>query len=206
MERFTQHSGLVLPLNREDVDTDQIIPKQFLKGVSRSGMDRGLFHDWRYLDGGQPDPGFVLNDPRFRGASVLVAGRNFGCGSSREHAAWALLQHGFRVVIAPSLADIFRQNCYQNGILPLELDEEQAQDIMQQALQGSGYSMSVDLERQIATDSREHTFQFRINQFRKRCMLQGLDAIALTLEHQDRIANYEARHCAPQPSQVQGGV
>ena len=193
MEPFKQHSGMVVPMTRANVDTDQIIPKQFLKGIVRTGLGESLFFNDRYLEGGGPAPGFVLNDPKYSGGSILAAGDNFGCGSSREHAVWALSEYGFRVVIAPSLADIFKQNCYQNGLLPLELPAAEAERITRLAAAPEGYSLSVDLGRQTVVGSDEHAIQFEIDPFRKRCLMDGLDPIGLALEQEHHISQYEER-------------
>ena len=190
MRAFTKHTGLVAPLDRANVDTDQIIPKQFLKRIERTGFGEFLFYDWRYLPDGQPNPSFVLNEPRYKGASILVADKNFGCGSSREHAPWALGEFGFRVIIAPSFADIFANNCFKNGMLPIELKPEQVQAIMRRAQQQEGYELTVDLERQTIDDS----ILFTVNQFQRYCLLEGLDDIGLTLRHEDAIREYELSH------------
>ena len=190
MQAFTKHTGLVAPLDRANVDTDQIIPKQFLKRIERTGFGEFLFYDWRYLPDGQPNPSFVLNEPRYKGASILVADKNFGCGSSREHAPWALGEYGFRVIIAPSFADIFANNCFKNGMLPITLTEKQVQEIMRRAQQQEGYELTVDLERQMIGDS----IPFSIGEFQRYCLLEGLDDIGLTLRHEDAIRAYEASH------------
>ncbi len=190
MQAFTKHTGLVAPLDRANVDTDQIIPKQFLKRIERTGFGEFLFYDWRYNPDGQPNPSFVLNEPRYKGASILVADKNFGCGSSREHAPWALGEYGFRVIIAPSFADIFANNCFKNGMLPLTLTEEQVQEIMKRAQQDEGYSLTVDLERQTIDDS----IPFTVGKFQRYCLLAGLDDIGLTLRHEDAIRAYELGH------------
>ena len=190
MNPFRKHTGLVAPLDRANVDTDQIIPKQFLKRIERTGFGEFLFYDWRYLPDGQPNPSFVLNEPRYEGASILVADKNFGCGSSREHAPWALGEFGFRVIIAPSFADIFANNCFKNGMLPITLTSEQVQEIMKRAQQEEGYQLTVDLERQTIDDS----IQFTVNEFQRYCLLEGLDDIGLTLRHEDLISAYEVTH------------
>lgn len=193
MEPFTTHAGLVAPLDRVDVDTDQIIPKQFLKSIARTGFDAGLFYDWRFRPDGTPDPDFVLNKLEYQGASILVSGRNFGCGSSREHAPWALQQYGFRAVIAPSFADIFCNNCYQNGVLPVVLPENLVRQIMDRAEQEHGYRLAIDLERQTVSDERDALGQFEIDASVKHRLLNGLDDIGLTLQHVDHIDAFEQR-------------
>jgi 3-isopropylmalate/(R)-2-methylmalate dehydratase small subunit len=187
MEAFTVHTGLVVPLDRVDVDTDQIIPKQFLKSIARTGFEQGLFYDWRQ------DPEFVLNQPRYRGASILVAGRNFGIGSSREHAPWALQQGGFKAVIASSFGDIFRNNSYQNGFLPVQLPESQVHEIMRRATQEDGFRLTIDLEHQTVSDDRDAIASFDIDPFVKHRLLKGLDDIGLTLQYSAEIAAFEAR-------------
>ena len=186
MQPFRQHTGLVAPLDRANVDTDQIIPKQFLKRIERTGFGQFLFYDWRYLPDGQLDPSFVLNQPQYQGASILVADKNFGCGSSREHAPWALGEFGFRVIIAPSFADIFSNNCFKNGILPITLPEEQVRDLMRRR------TLTVDLEERIITDESGLEVRFEVNEFQRYCLLEGLDDIGLTLKHEDAIKRYEA--------------
>ncbi len=193
MHPFTRHSGLVAPLDRVDVDTDQIIPKQFLKSTARTGFEQGLFFDWRFLPDGRPNPDFILNRPEYQGASILVAGRNFGSGSSREHAPWALQQFGFTALIAPSFADIFRNNCHQNGLLPVVLPERLVREILDRALAEPGYRLTVDLERQTVADERDVLATFDVDPFVKHRFLNGLDDIGLTLEHEGNIAAYEAR-------------
>jgi len=191
MRAFTVHTGPVVPLDRSDVDTDQIIPKQFLKRIERTGFGRFLFFDWRYLDDGSPNPGFILNRPEYRGASVLVTRRNFGCGSSREHAPWALEDYGFRVLLAPSFADIFYNNCFKNAVLPVRLDEKTIDGLFARVQQHPGYQLTVDLERQCVTDAFGLEIPFEVDAFRRHCLLNGLDDIGLTLEHEPRIAAYE---------------
>ena len=199
MEPFTTHTGLVAPLDRVDVDTDQIIPKQFLKRIGRTGYGQFLFHDWRAREDGSPDPDFSLNHPEYAGASILVAGRNFGCGSSREHAPWALTDFGFRAVIAPSFADIFRSNSFQNGLLPIELAEDEVAHVMAAAQSGGGYSMRVDLEAQQLSDKNGWHADFSIDPFRRHCLLNGVDDIAHTLQLESRIQAFEdARRAAAQ--------
>jgi 3-isopropylmalate/(R)-2-methylmalate dehydratase small subunit len=193
MDAFTAHTGQVVPLDRVDVDTDQIIPKQFLKSIARTGFDKGLFFDWRFLPDGTPNPDFVLNQPRYRDASILVSGRNFGSGSSREHAPWALQQYGFRAVIAPSFADIFRGNCYQNGLLPVVLPEQVIRTIMDRAAGEEPYRLTIDLERQTVSDDRDALASFDIDPFVKHRMLNGLDDIGLTLQHAQDVQAFEAR-------------
>jgi 3-isopropylmalate/(R)-2-methylmalate dehydratase small subunit len=200
MDPFTQHTGLVAPLDRVDVDTDQIIPKQFLKSIARTGFDAGLFYDWRFLPDGRPNPDFVLNKPQFEGASVLVSGRNFGSGSSREHAPWALQQFGFRVVIAPSFADIFRNNCYQNGLLPVVLPEPIVRQIMDRAEREPDYRLSINLEQQTVSDERDTLSTFDIDPAVKHRLLNGLDDIGLTLQHADDISVFEQRRPTHLPS------
>ncbi|MFQ5691514.1 MAG: 3-isopropylmalate dehydratase small subunit [Nitrospinota bacterium] len=196
MEPFKRFTGKVMPLNRADVDTDQIVPKQFLKRIERTGFGRFLFFDWRYAPDGEPKPDFIMNQPRYEGAGVLVAGRNFGCGSSREHAPWAIQDAGFRVIIAPSFADIFYNNCFKNGLLPVALDEEIVHRIVADCEAEPGYCLSVDLERQTVATPGGETFHFEIDPYRKRCLLEGLDDIDLTLQHESKIAAYEAAHPA----------
>jgi 3-isopropylmalate/(R)-2-methylmalate dehydratase small subunit len=198
MEPFRRHTGTVAPLDRPNVDTDQIIPKQFLKRIERTGFGQFLFWDWRYDASGRPDASFVLNEPRYSGATILVAGRNFGCGSSREHAPWALLDYGFRAIIAPSFADIFMNNCMKNGIVPVVLSEAATAELLRRA-QESGepaYAVTVDLERRVVEDARGFSSSFEIDDFRRHCLLEGLDDIGLTLRNEPQIAAYEARRAA----------
>ena len=193
MEPFNRMAGVVMPMNRVNVDTDQIIPKQFLKRVERTGFGEFLFFNWRYNDDGTLNPDFVLNRPGYEGAEIIVAGRNFGSGSSREHAPWALGQYGFKVVIAPSFADIFHNNCFQNGLLPIVLPEETVQQIIENAERDPGYRLHVDLESQRVWDDDEQVAaEFSVEPFRRHCLLNGLDDIGLTLEHDDDIATFEA--------------
>ena len=209
MEPFVRHTGLVAPLDRANVDTDSIIPKQFLKSIKRSGFGPNLFDAWRYLDRGEPgadnskrplNPDFVLNEPRYQGASILLARRNFGCGSSREHAPWALADYGFRAVIAPSYADIFFNNCFKNGVLPIVLTESEVGRLFDAVKAFPGFKLVVDLERQrVGTADGTMTFGFDIDPFRKHCLVNGLDDIGLTLQHADAIREFEARHLADQP-------
>jgi len=193
MKPFTIHTGIVGTLDRVNVDTDQIIPKQFLKRIERTGFEDALFFDWRFNADGSLNPEFELNQPRFVGASVLLARANFGCGSSREHAPWALDNYGFRVIIAPSYADIFFNNCFKNGMLPIRLSEEQVEELFQRTKAREGYQLTVDLAQQTITDSEGLSLSFEVDSFRKHCLLNGLDDIGLTLQHDDKIAAYEAR-------------
>jgi len=193
MTPFHQHTGLVAPLDRANVDTDQIIPKQFLKRIERTGFGEFLFYDWRYLPDGRPNPAFVLNQPRYQGASILVADKNFGCGSSREHAPWALGEFGFRVIIAPSFADIFANNCFKNGMLPITLPAAQIAEIMDRAQREEGYTLTVDLEHQTVEDAHGLSVPFVVSEFQRYCLLEGLDDIGLTLRHEDAIRAYERR-------------
>lgn len=202
MKSFTQHTGLVAPMDRANVDTDMIIPKQFLKSIKRTGFGKNLFDELRYLDEGQPDqdctgrplnPDFELNHSRYQGASILLTRSNFGCGSSREHAPWALDDYGFRCLIAPSFADIFYNNCFKNGILPVVLSEEEVETLFQQMYTNEGYQLAVDLAAQTVTTPDGQVFTFEIDNFRKHCLLEGLDDIGLTLEQSDAIKAYEAR-------------
>src|SRR5690349_8043166 len=183
MNPFTKHTGLVAPLDRANADTDQIIPKQFLKRIERTGFGEFLFYDWR------SDPSFVLNEPRYKGASILVAGKNFGCGSSREHAPWALGEFGFRVILAPSFADIFANNCFKNGMLPIAVP---VAEIMKRAQEVEGYELTVDLETQMITDKNGLSVPFEVASFQRYCLLEGLDDIGLTLRHEAAIEAYEA--------------
>ncbi|RAS10912.1 3-isopropylmalate dehydratase small subunit [Cupriavidus alkaliphilus] len=208
MEKFTVHSGLVAPLDRENVDTDAIIPKQFLKSIKRTGFGPNLFDEWRYKDVGEPgmdnskrplNPDFVLNQPRYQGASILLARRNFGCGSSREHAPWALTQYGFRAVIAPSFADIFFNNCYKNGLLPVALSEQQVDHLFNETNAFNGYQLTIDLDQQVVLTPSGQGYEFDIAPFRKYCMLNGFDDIGLTLRHADKIKAFEAERVAKMP-------
>src|SRR5437660_12251011 len=182
MTPFHIHTGLVAPLDRPNVDTDQIIPQQFLKRVERTSFGEFLFYDWRFLAEGQPDPSFPLNEPRYRGASILVAGKNFGCGSSREHAPWALADYGFRAIIAPSFADIFANNCMKNGLLPVVLKDEKVAELMKLAQRSDAYQLTVDLENRVVSDSQGFSAGFEIGEFQRSCLLEGLDDIGLTLK------------------------
>src|SRR4051812_41601808 len=209
MDKFTVHDGLVAPLDRANVDTDAIIPKQFLKSIKRTGFGPNLFDEWRYLDHGEPgvdnskrplNPEFVLNQPRYQGASILLTRKNFGCGSSREHAPWALQQYGFRAVIAPSFADIFFNNCFKNGVVPIVLSETQVDQLFNEVKAFPGYRLVIDLEKQVvSTTNGSATYTFDVDAFRKYCLLNGLDDIGLTLRQADKIRAFEERHLAAQP-------
>jgi 3-isopropylmalate/(R)-2-methylmalate dehydratase small subunit len=196
MQSFKKHTGLVATMDRANVDTDQIIPKQFLKRIERTGFGQFLFFDWRFLDDGSPDSRFELNQPAVKGASVLLARRNFGCGSSREHAPWALDDYGFKVLIAPSFADIFYNNCFKNGMLPIRLSEEQVDDLFRRAAT-PGYRLTVDLESCTVSDDSGLKIPFDVESFRRHCLLNGLDDIGLTLEHEPKISAYESAHGIP---------
>ncbi len=197
MEPFRKHTGKVAPLYRANVDTDQIIPKQFLKRIERTGFGEFLFNDWRRSAEGVPDPSFVLNQPRYSDASILVAGKNFGCGSSREHAVWSLADFGFRAVIAPSFADIFASNCMKNGVLTVALNEEEASEITRKASEIAHYELTVDLESCSVKDGHDFTAEFQIDEFTRHCLLEGLDEIALSLRHDTEISAYESAHPVP---------
>jgi 3-isopropylmalate/(R)-2-methylmalate dehydratase small subunit len=197
MKPFRKHTGKVAPLYRANVDTDQIIPKQFLKRIERTGFGEFLFNDWRRTADGTPDPKFVLNDSRYAGASILVAGKNFGCGSSREHAVWALADFGFRAVIAPSFADIFANNCVKNGVLTVVLSEKEISEIAHKASEIPDYEIHIDLENGTVKDTHGLDTQFQIDEFTRHCLLEGLDDIGLTLQHAAAIAAYEAKHPIP---------
>ena len=208
MNPFRIHKGLVVPMDRENVDTDAIIPKQFLKAIKRSGFGPNLFDAWRYLDAGEPgqdpsarkpNPAFVLNQPRYKGASVLLARKNFGCGSSREHAPWALEQYGFRALIAPSFADIFFNNCFKNGLLPIALAEHEVARMFDEVLAFPGYELTLDLERQVVVKPIGIELPFEVEPFRKYCLLGGFDDIALTLRHADKIRAFEAERLLKMP-------
>lgn len=208
MKAFTRITGLAAPLDRANVDTDQIIPKQFLKSIKRTGFGPNLFDEWRYLDVGQPyqdnskrplNPEFVLNQPRYQGASILLARENFGCGSSREHAPWALDEYGFRCVIAPSFADIFFNNSFKNGLLPIILSAAEVDELFRQVEVEPGYQLTVDLAAQTVTRPDGKAYSFEIDEFRKHCLLHGLDDIGLTLQDADAIRAFESRHRATQP-------
>ncbi len=202
MQAYNTQTGIVCPLDRSNVDTDQIIPKQFLKSIKRTGFGVNLFDDWRYLDEGFPgqdhtkrpiNPDFVLNTPRYQGATILLARSNFGCGSSREHAPWALSEYGFRTVIAPSFADIFYNNCFKNGMLPIVLPEEQVDELFEACFANEGYELTADLERQVVITPEGKEFAFEVDEFRKHCLLNGLDDIGLTLQQSDAIKAYEEK-------------
>ena len=208
MQIFTVHKGLVAPMDRENVDTDAIILKQFLKSIKKSGFGPNLFDEWRYLDLGEPgqdpatrrpNPDFVLNQPRYKGASVLLARKNFGCGSSREHAPWALDQYGFRAIIAPSYADIFFTNCFKNGLLPIVLPEAQVAKLFDETHAFPGYELTIDLDRQVIVTPQGQEFAFDVQPFRKFCLLNGFDDIGLTLRHKDAIKAFEAQRLATKP-------
>ena len=208
MDPFRIHTGLVAPLDRENVDTDAIIPKQFLKSIRRSGFGPNLFDEWRYLDHGEPgqdpasrrpNPDFVLNQPRYAGASVLLARKNFGCGSSREHAPWALQQYGFRALIAPSYADIFFNNCFKNGVLPIVMPESAVSRLFDEVAAFPGYTLTIDLERQVVQKPDGSELAFEVQPFRKYCLLNGFDDIGLTLRHADKIRAFEAERLLKMP-------
>lgn len=208
MEKFTVHKGPVAPIDRENVDTDAIIPKQFLKSIRKTGFGPNLFDEWRYLDHGEPgqdpasrrpNPDFVLNQPRYKGASVLLARENFGCGSSREHAPWAIQQYGFRALIAPSFADIFFNNCFKNGLLPIVLPQSQVARLFDEVHAFPGYELTVDLQRQVVVKPQGEELAFEVQPFRKYCLLNGLDDIGLTLRHADAIKAFEAQRLASKP-------
>ena len=208
MQKFTVHKGLVAPMDRENVDTDAIIPKQFLKSIRKTGFGPNLFDAWRYLDAGfpgqdpasrKPNPDFVLNQPRYQGASILLARKNFGCGSSREHAPWALDQYGFRAIIAPSYADIFFNNSFKNGLLPIVLSEAQVGQLFDEALAFPGYQLTIDLERQVVIKPQGEEIAFEVQAFKKFCLLGGYDDIGLTLRQSDKIKAFEAQRLAQKP-------
>ena len=203
MQPFRKHTGSVVPLDRVNVDTDQIIPKQFLKRIERTGFGQFLFNDWRFSGDGKEIADFVLHQPRYRGATILVAGKNFGCGSSREHAVWALADFGFRVVIASSFADIFANNSLKNGLLTVRLDEAQVAGIMRRAAQTANYRLTVDLETLRVEDEQGFCATFSMDEFSRHCLLHGLDDIGLTLQHEAEIAAYEAKH--PLPTEMAQG-
>jgi 3-isopropylmalate/(R)-2-methylmalate dehydratase small subunit len=196
MNSFRTHTGVVAILDRPNVDTDQIIPKQFLKRVERTGFGEFLFYDWRFRPDGQPDRSFPLNETRYLGASILIAGKNFGCGSSREHAPWALADYGFRAVIAPSFADIFANNCMKNGFLPIVLSAGEVSELMRRAKEIESYRATVDLEKKIVSDAHGFSAAFEIGDFQRYCLLEGLDDIGLTLKHEAEITSYEHRRPA----------
>lgn len=199
MQPFTVHTGLVAPLDRVNVDTDQIIPKQYLKTIKRTGLREGLFFDWRTRTDGTPDPEFFLNQPRYRDATILLTRDNFGCGSSREHAPWALLDQGFRCLIAPSFADIFYNNCFQNGILPVVLKADEVQTLFQALAQSDAYRLTVNLSAQTVATPDGTIYRFDIDPFRKNCLMNGLDSIGLSLQHEAAITAYETRQKADTP-------
>ena len=208
MQAFTQLNGLVVPLDRENVDTDAIIPKQFLKSIKRSGFGPNAFDEWRYLDHGEPgmdnskrkiNPDFVLNQARYQGGSVLLARENFGCGSSREHAPWALEDYGFRVIIAPSFADIFFNNCFKNGMLPIVLSADDVDALFKETEASEGYKLNIDLSAQTISSPNGKLYKFEVDAFRKHCLLNGLDDIGLTMQHQDAIKAFESKHKVAQP-------
>jgi 3-isopropylmalate/(R)-2-methylmalate dehydratase small subunit len=208
MNKFAVHKGLVAPMDRENVDTEAIIPKQFLKSIRKTGFGPNLFDEWRYLDAGypgqdpasrQPTPDFVLNQPRFAGASILLSRKNFGCGSSREHAPWAIEQYGFRALIAPSYADIFFNNCFKNGLLPIQLTEAQVSQLFDEVAAFPGYALTIDLERQVIVKPQGEEIPFEVQAFRKYCLLNGFDDIGLTLRHRDEIKAFEAHRLATKP-------
>ena len=196
MQPFSRHTGKVVPLDRVNVDTDQMVPKQFLKALTRQGFGRVLFYDWRYLPGEKPNPEFVLNFPRYKGASILLTRANFGCGSSRDHAPWAIGDYGFRVILAPSYADIFYNNCFKNGILPAILSEAQVEELFKRTEKEEGYELSVDLPNQTVSDNHGLVYKFEIAPSRKEVLLQGLDDIGTTLQHAAAIDTYEKAHAA----------
>ena len=208
MEKFVVHKGIVAPIDRENVDTDAIIPKQFLKRITKSGFGDNLFDEWRFLDHGEadsdpatrkPNPDFVLNQPRYRNASVLIARKNFGCGSSREHAPWAIQQYGFRALIAPSFADIFFNNCFKNGLLPIVLPEQTVAKLFDEVAAFPGYELTVDLERRVIVKPQGEEIPFDVQAFRRYCLLNGFDDIGLTLRQADKIKAYEAQRLATKP-------
>ncbi len=193
MQPFIKHTGLVAPMDRVNVDTDQMVPKQFLKWLTREGYGRVLFYDWRYLEGEKPNPEFVLNEPRYQGASVLLARANFGCGSSREHAPWAILDYGFRAIVAPSYADIFYNNCFKNGLLPVTLAEAEVDELFRRAEITPGYRLTVELESQTVADDSGVKISFNVDPFRRECLLNGWDDIGLTLRQEAAISDYEKK-------------
>jgi len=208
MQKFNVHKGLVAPMDRENVDTDAIIPKQFLKSIRKTGFGPNLFDEWRYLDAGfpgqdansrKPNPDFVLNQARYQSASILLARKNFGCGSSREHAPWAIDQYGFRAIIAPSYADIFFNNCFKNGLLPIVLPENVVAQLFDEVLAFPGYQLTIDLERQVVVRPQGEEIAFDVQAFRKYCLVNGLDDIGLTLRHSDKIKAFEVERLATKP-------
>jgi 3-isopropylmalate/(R)-2-methylmalate dehydratase small subunit len=194
VQPFTKLTGTVAPIDRVNVDTDQMVPKQFLKRLTREGYGRVLFYDWRYLPGEKPNPDFVLNEPRYKGARVLLARANFGCGSSREHAPWAILDYGFQAILAPSYADIFYNNCFKNGICPVTLSNEQIDELFARTAAKEGYGVTVDLEQQLVTDGQGLKYSFTLDPFRRECLLKGLDDIGLTLLHEGDISSFERKN------------
>jgi 3-isopropylmalate/(R)-2-methylmalate dehydratase small subunit len=208
MEKLVTHTGIVAPLDRDNIDTDAIIPKQFLRSISRTGFGPFCFDEWRYLDRGElgmdlasrkPNPDFILNQPRFRESSILLAGANFGCGSSREHAPWALKEYGFRVLIAPGFADIFYNNCFKNGLLPIRLSHDTVRRLFEECMAQEGYRLVIDLQRQCITVPSGEEISFELDPFRRHCLMNGLDEIGLTLQHSDEIAAFEHQHLAKKP-------
>ena len=199
MQAFTTVTGTVAPLNRGDVDTDQIIPKQYLKTIHRTGLKKGFFADWRSRSDGSPDPDFFLNQPRYQNASILLTGENFGCGSSREHAPWALLDYGIRCILAPSFADIFYNNCFQNGILPVVLTLTEIQNLFDRTAFHDRYQVTIDLAQQVVVLPEGERYAFTVDPFRKDCMIKGLDGIGLTLQHEAAITTYESRRAQEAP-------
>lgn len=193
MKAFTKHTGLAAPLFQANIDTDQIIPKQFLKSIKRTGFGANLFNDWRFTNDGEPNPDFILNKPRYAGASVLLAGKNFGCGSSREHAPWALAEYGFRVIIAPSFADIFYNNSFKTGLLPVILSEETIAALVEKCERNESYEISIDLEKRQVSDEFGFSENFEIDEFRRYCLLNGLDDIGLTLQNENKISEFETQ-------------
>jgi 3-isopropylmalate/(R)-2-methylmalate dehydratase small subunit len=191
MQPLKQHRGIVCPFDRANIDTDAIIPKQFLKRIERTGFGQFLFYDWRFDASGNPNPSFVLNQPAYRNGSILLARKNFGCGSSREHAPWALSDYGFRVIIASTFADIFYNNCFKNGMLPICLSEEQVQTLFEKTTQNPGYELTVDLDARCVYDDSGLSFSFDIDEYRRYCLLNGLDDIGITLQAEEKIARYE---------------
>jgi 3-isopropylmalate/(R)-2-methylmalate dehydratase small subunit len=191
MKAFTKHTGLAAPLFQANIDTDQIIPKQFLKSIKRTGFGANLFNDWRFTNDGEPNPDFILNAPRYAGASVLLAGKNFGCGSSREHAPWALAEYGFRAIVAPSFADIFYNNSFKIGLLPVILSEEKIASFVEKCEQNEGYEITVDLEKLQISDEFGFSESFEVDEFRRYCLLNGLDDIGLTLQNENKISEFE---------------
>jgi 3-isopropylmalate/(R)-2-methylmalate dehydratase small subunit len=196
MEAFVNHTGIVAPVDRVNVDTDAIIPKQFLKRIERSGFGQFLFYEWRFFENGEINPDFEPNKARYEGASVLISRANFGCGSSREHAPWAILDYGYKCIIAPSYADIFYNNCFKNGILPIRLSEEQVEDLFQRTAKHEGYKLNIDLESKVLTDEHGLRIEFELDEHRRHFLLNGLDDIGLTLQHEDKIAAFEAKRAA----------